>query len=348
MDEHIEKKEEHTPTVMKKKRTNRWKVTSFVLGLLLILTFAFGSGPSLSPVSGNAVAEDAVEFINTQLLQGQATATLEDVSSEKGLVKATVNVQGQATPVYVTKDGELMFLQAIPLGEVEGTPQESPTQEQTPVEVPKSDKPTVEVFVMSHCPFGTQMEKGLLPVVKALGDTIDFDLKFVYYAMHGEPEVREQVYEYCIQEEQNDKFIDYMYCFLGSESGSETEAADCRAEVGIDEGMLNTCVEATNEEFNINENLEDTSSWLSGRFPLFDVHKADNELYEVGGSPTLVINGETVRSGRDSVSLLSTICGAFNEAPEACNTEFEAGSPSSGFGWTTSGSANAAAAGCGV
>lgn len=348
MDEHIEKKEEHIQPVTKKKKMNRWKITSFVLGILLILTFAFGSGPSLSPISGNAVAEDAVEFINTQLLQGQATATLEDVSNEKGLVKATVNVEGQATPIYVTKDGELMFLQAIPLGGLDDIPQESPTQQPAAVEVPKSDKPVVELFVMSHCPFGTQMEKGILPVVKALGDDVDFNLKFVYYLMHGEQEAREQVYEYCIQEEQEDKFLDYMYCFLGSESGSEAEAADCRAEVGIDEDMLNTCVEATNAEFNIDANLEDESSWLSGRFPLFDIHKAENELYGVGGSPTLVINGQTVASARDSVSLQSTICNAFNDAPEACNTEFEAGSPSSGFGWTTSGSANAAAAGCGV
>ena len=29
----------------------------------------------------------------------------------------------------------------------------------------KLEKPIVEAFVMSHCPFGTQIEKGMLPVV---------------------------------------------------------------------------------------------------------------------------------------------------------------------------------------
>ena len=346
MDEHIEKKEEHIQPVTKHKKVNRWKITSFVLGILLILAFAFGSGPSLSPMSGNAVAESAVEFINTQLLQGQATATLEDVSSEKGLVKATIDVQGQQTPVYITKDGELMFLQAVPLTAVDETAQQSPPQQQPPADVPKSDKPVVELFVMSHCPFGTQMEKGILPVVKALGDDIEFDLKFVYYAMHGETEVNEQANQYCIKEEQGDKFLDYLTCFLGTGSGSADEAADCRAEVGIDETALATCVESANTEFNIQANLEDTSSWLSGRFPLFDIDKADNEKYGVGGSPTLVINGQTISSARDSASLLSTVCNAFNEQPEACNTEFEAGSPTSGFGWDTTSANNAAAAGC--
>jgi len=94
-------------------------------------------------------------------------------------------------------------------------------------------------------------------------------------------------------------------------------------------------------------NLEDTSSWLSGKFPKFDIHKAENEKYQVGGSPTLVINGVKAQAGRDSISLLNAICGAFNVAPEECNTEFEAVSPTPGFGWSTTETANNDAA-CGV
>ena len=344
-----EKKEDHFPKTTKTTKVNKWKVGSFVLGILLIVSVAFGQNLSLNSLSGNAVAEDAVEFINTQLLQGQATATLEDVTSEKGLIKATINIQGQESPVYITRDGELMLLQAIPLGEVDAGVQASPDQG-TPaaVDVPKSDKPVVELFIMSHCPYGTQIEKGILPVVETLGDSIDFDLNFVYYAMHGEKETSEQLNQYCIQKEQQDKLSDYLYCFLGSTSGSEAEGAACLDEVGIDKDMLATCVAAADTEFDVTVNLEDTDSYLSGRYPLFDVDKADNEKYGVGGSPTLVVNGEVISSGRDSVSLLNTICGAFNDKPEACDTEFEAGSPTPGFGWGTSGSANTAAAGCGV
>ena len=106
--------------------------------------------------------------------------------------------------------------------------------------------------------------------------------------------------------------------------------------------------ELTDEEFNVIANLNDQSSWLSGRFPKFDIHKADNEKYQVGGSPTLIINGAQAQAGRDSVSLLNAICAAFETAPEECNTQFEAGQPTPGFGWSTSTSANNAAAGCGV
>jgi hypothetical protein len=49
----------------------------------------------------------------------------------------------------------------------------------------KREKPDVDVFVMSYCPFGTQIEKGLLPVWDLLGDKINLNIRFVDYAMHG-------------------------------------------------------------------------------------------------------------------------------------------------------------------
>ena len=346
-----ENKIESTPMPVKKSKTNSWKISTFVLGLLLIVSLAFGN-LSLTSISGNSVANDAVDFINTELLQGQAEATLESTQSEKGIV-ATISIMGQETPVFITNDGKTMYLQAIPLkGSLPTTDtpqQEAPAQEAPVATVSvKSDKPTVELFVMSHCPYGTQMEKGILPVVKTLGEKIDFDLKFVYYAMHGEKEVNEQLNQYCIQKEQEDKLSDYLYCFLGTTSGSEVEGAACLDEVGINKDMLATCTEAANTEFEATKNLEDQSSWLSGKYPLFDVDKADNEKYAIGGSPTLVINGEMVNSGRDSASIMAAICSAFNVAPEECKTVFEAGSPSPGFGWGTTAANNAATAGCGV
>lgn len=332
---------EETPKV--KKKSNNWKISTFILGILLIISIAFGSSLSTIGISGNAVATDAVDFINTNLLQGQTAATLEDVSSEKGLIKATISIQGQQTPVYITRDSELMFLQAIPLKGAETTETQTESTKPTVEVSTKSDKPTVELFVMSHCPYGTQAEKGIIPVVETLGNKIDFDVKFVYYAMHGETETTEQLNQYCIQKEQEDKFLDYLYCFL--EAG---DRGKCLVEANIDNTALETCTKAADEEFQVNKNLEDESSWLSGRFPLFNTDKEDNEKYGVRGSPTLVINGETISTGRDSASLLAAICSGFNEAPEECNTVFESGIPSPGFGFDEASASNAATAGCGV
>jgi len=327
------------------KKTNKWKVATVILAILLIVSVIGSSYVSMMAISGNAVANNAVDFINSELLQGQTTATLQTAEKDTslGLIKATILVEGQPTPVYISKDGKTMFLNAIPLTETTTDTTTTPQTSPQPVDVPKSDKPEVELFIMSHCPYGTQAEKGILPVAKVLGDDINFKIKFVYYAMHGETEVKEQLNQYCIQKEQNDKYLDYLYCFLDAGDG-ET----CLATTDIDTTKLKTCTDAADEEFEITKNFEDQASWLSGRYPLFNTDKADNEKYQVGGSPTLVINGKVVSSARDSASLLKTICGAFNTEPEACTQEFSATAPGAGFGWDTTSQNNAAIAGCGV
>ncbi len=336
------KQMDHKP-FLPKKRLNKWKISSFVLGLVLIFMGVNGVPNTGLSLSEEEVGETTLDFINTGLLQGQATATLNGVTIESGLYKVLVTVQGQETPVYVNQDASLMFLNALPMTEVTGgTVASDNTQEvQASPEVTKSDKPEVEVFVMSHCPYGTQIEKGMLPVAYLLGDKIDLEFKFVYYAMHPTSgEVEEQTNQYCIQSEQSDKFFDYLTCFL--EDGN---AERCYAEVDIDTSAMNDCYDRVDQEYEITSNLDDQSLWLNGRFPLFNIYKEDNEKYGVGGSPTVVINGQKVQAGRDSVSLLNTICGAFNEAPEECNTQLEAGQPSPGFGWSTTGSTNVAACG---
>jgi len=191
--------------------------------------------------------------------------------------------------------------------------------------------------VMSHCPYGTQIEKGIVPAVRQLGDKIDFELKFVYYAMHGEVEVKEQLNQYCIQKEQNSKLLDYLDCFLASGNGQ-----NCLSQVKIDQKKLASCTQATDDQYQVSENLANQSSWLSGRYPLFGVDQADNEKYGIGGSPTLIINGGEVSTARDAASLLAAICASFENQPKECQGNLSAQTPAPGFGsGTTSGGAAA-------
>ena len=53
-------------------------------------------------------------------------------------------------------------------------------------------KAKLEFYVMSKCPFGTQVEKGIKPVIDEIGDYIDFHLEFIaneaggkFTALHG-------------------------------------------------------------------------------------------------------------------------------------------------------------------
>ena len=207
----------------------------------------------------------------------------------------------------------------------------------------KLDKPTVELFVMSHCPYGTQIEKGMLPVVELLGSKIDFTVKFVDYAMHGEKEIQEEMNQYCIETQFNNKYLAYLKCFL-----KEGNTDSCVTEAGIDKAALDTCIASTDTQYKITANFNDKSTW-SGSFPPFDIYKADNEKYGVQGSPTLVINGVTSESGRSPSSLLSAVCTGFKDKPSECSSTLSSENPSPGFGFETTGAATqATGAGCGV
>jgi hypothetical protein len=205
----------------------------------------------------------------------------------------------------------------------------------------KSDKPKVEIFVMSHCPYGTQIEKGILPVANLLGDKIDLQIKFVNYAMHGKTELDEQMLQYCIETEQNDKYMDYLACFL-----KEGKSPECVTEVKVDKTKLDSCIAATDAKYKITALFNDKSTWAGGNYPQFPIYDAECKAYGVQGSPTLVINGAEQQTGRDSASLLKAICASFNTAPAECQTQLSSAQPTPGFGFSTT-TADATAAQCG-
>ena len=311
---HKHKSEKHHATSHEKAVTfNLWKIATVVLAVILIITVGLNFTGS-NELSEEEAGVKIVMFVNQNLLQGQAVAKLESVTEEGNLYNVKLTISGQEVDSYVTKDGEIFFPQGMKTSEAEVAAAASASATPEPAaNVPKSDKPVVELFVMSHCPFGTQAEKGILPVVNLLGDKIDFQLKFVYYAMHGKTELDEQMKQVCINDEQSTKFNEYLACFL-----EDGDSERCLDSVGINKAKGTSCVSKLDKEFSILENYADKSTWLSGNYPLFDVHKADNEKYGVGGSPTLVINGQQADSARSPASYLATICTSFNEMPKEC------------------------------
>lgn len=316
----------------------------------------------------STVGEKVVNYLNDNFLSSQGfsaeLSSVEEFNDFLYMVNFDILSDGQKVQsgsVHTTKDGKILLLgQLFDLDTPLPQPEPEPEAEAEPaVEIPKTDKLVFELFVMSHCPFGTQAEKGALPVVELLGDKIDFKIRFVHYIMHGEKEAWEEARQYCIQEEQTEKYLDYLSCFL-----EDGDSERCLAEAEIDTDALDACVEAADTEFSITDNLNDTSA----RFPAFNINADLSDAYGVGGSPTFVIN-ETKLGGnacntdsdcnpsercvntgyrlecsqkRDSASILLAVCSAFNNPPEECNTELSTETPSSGFGYdgssTSSGS----------
>lgn len=292
-------------------KSNPWKVTALIFGVVIVvlLVFMFRGGITGGAVSESSASEKIVEYLNERTGGG-----VELVSSEKfgeNLYEVTVSYQGEEVPVFVTSDGEYFVKGAIP---ITGDSLEDSGAQETPQNIQKSDKPKVELFIMTHCPYGTQAEKGFIPVLELLKDKIDGKIRFVHYFMHGDKEEKETYQQLCIREEQSSKYLAYLKCFL--EAG---DSESCLTKAAIDKSKLSSCLTNKAKEY----------------------YEADSKLsqsYGVQGSPTIIINGVEANSGRDSASYLSTICSAFNNAPSECSKQLSSQSPSAGFGSSASGS----------
>ncbi len=315
------------------KKANDFKILSAILGVIVLglLIYMFygrftGGGITGNVISDKDATQKLVDYLNAKTGGGVTFVSSDNFGSN--LYEITVSYNGQNIPVYITKDG-LYFVQgAVPLAGDNTADGSTPDVTATPQDIPKSDKPKVELFVMTHCPYGTQAEKGLIPAIKALGSKADVKIRFVHYFMHGDKEEKETYNQVCIREEQSSKYFDYLSCFL--EDGNSER---CLTKTGIDKTKLNACLADDNKKAK-------------------EYYKADSDLsnkYGVQGSPTLIINGVEADSARDSVSYLKTVCSSFNKAPTAeCSKQLSSASPAPGFGTATApaGSAGSNAAGC--
>ncbi len=305
--------------------------------VLVFLSVFFLSGCGLGDGDRDVVLDilsveeakgSAENFINENLLSPDNQAEIISVEEESGVFRLAVRVQNQIIDSYMTKDGKKFFAEGMDmdLEADEGSAAQAEPEPQGVEVSQKSEVPQVKLFVMALCPYSAQIERGLLPVLDILGDKVDFELKFCDYAMRAEEEMQEQLVQYCVQKEHSEKLLDYLDCFLDM-----PDSEKCLDQLGIDQESVNACVDRTDQEYDIMANLEDESSW-EGSHPPFNIHKEENDRYGVSGSPTLVVNGENVRSPRDPNSLLETICSAFKEKPEECQEELSRTNPSAGFG----------------
>jgi thioredoxin 1 len=185
--------------------------------------------------------------------------------------------------------------------------------EQACANATKSDKPLLEAFIVSRCPFGLQMQRIMAEMTSKLPQARDY-LKVRYIgsvsnntitSMHGDEEAQENLRQICIREEQGSKYWDYVSCYM--KEGNSTE---CLKSSSVDEGMLNACV-------------KDSSRGLTYAQKDFDLANKFN----VAGSPTLILNNKiasefdfatNTTSARSPEALKELLCCGFNKEPSFC------------------------------
>lgn len=271
---------------------------------------------SAKDLSMEAATEKAMAFINENLLGPGMTASLKEASDEGKVykvhleVKEGENILGEFDS-YTSKDGKFVFPEGYDLDAT--TAPTTQNGDNTSAEIPKSDKPNVELFVMSFCPYGNQAEDTTLPVYNLLKDKVNWNIHYIVSvndgavaSLHGQPEVDENEREACVLQESGiDKWWQFV-TYVNSNCGSDGSCWQTAAEnAGLDASAINDCV---------------SSKGLS----LMTDEAAAANAAGVSGSPTLIINGvetSSVYQYGNSQAYLDAICSGFNSAPQECSQQ---------------------------
>ncbi len=277
------------------------------------------SQPYYAEVTGVTHYNDYIDLVNLNIMQD--TTVL------------------QATQVYASSDGALIFIgQVFKTNEslVSDTPVDTPPA--TTPDVVKADRPKAEAFIMAFCPYGLQFLKAYVPVMELFGDKADVEVQFVDYAMHGKTELDANNYLYCTQENNKEKFADYLRCFV-----TDGDYEGCVATTGFNATEIETCVLQLDTQYNITGLYNNSSTWVSGQYPMYPVDGDLNTLYGVQGSPTFVLNGEIVKVSRSAEAIKQAICASFNDPPAECQTTLRTDQESPGLGAVASGTGSGSA-----
>lgn len=171
-----------------------------------------------------------------------------------------------------------------------------------PAGAAKGPKPVLDLYVMSLCPFGVQAENAVIPAVKSLDGAADLKLYFigndnpgpdgkpVFTALHGQPEVDENIRQVCALKTQPKKALDYI--MERNKEYRKPEWKPAAEAVGLDVKKIEDCF--ASEE---------------GRAAYAASLKASRER-KASGSPTIYIDGELYQGARGQKSFTQALCKA--------------------------------------
>jgi glutaredoxin len=284
-------------------------IVALLVIFLLLSVFQPGSGEEVPPA---ICGEKVISYINSNVVQPGTTVSLISINETKGLYALKSQYQSQVITIYATKDCTLLFTNTIDMNATSsGTVQSQPPK--------KAARPVVDLYVMAFCPYGTQAETVMKPVVDLLGTTADIRVRYIttingptadnVTSLHGPTEAKEDLRQLCIMKSTPEKYWDYLEAFNDQcySVWQNTSALDsCRKNVtttlGIDLSKTESCAFATDG------------------LVLLKADETDATKYGVSGSPTLIINGVEYAGSRTPEGYKQAICNSFDAAPAVCNT----------------------------
>ena len=311
-DEKISEKKDIT----EKLRENPWILSTFVLGVVVIIFLVnnFSGGITGNVISEKDVGKELISFLSNS---GYDSFALKSVEKSNGFYEILTTYKEKEVPFYVTMNGYMVGNELISISS--SSSNKNSDANIKPTEVSKSDKPKVELYVFTYCPYGLQMEKAVIPVVNLLKDKIDFKIRQIG-AMHGDFEKVEAERQLCIEKNYPEKDLDYILAFAedtscptGDSTCVSTKVNSLFSNFGMDVSKINSCIASEGEK-------------------LYNAEVSNANSKGVSGSPTLIINSVETQASRSQEDVKGIICTAFNNAPSECSQTLSTSQASAGFG----------------
>jgi len=308
----------------------KWIVAA-IIGILVIIIVVLAASTLGSPAAKNTAVSPSVcsgkviSYINTNLVNEGETATLINITDNNEIYTIWSRYLGQELPIYASHDCALLFTSAFDMNAATPTPE--PT-----LPPKKSERPVVDLYVMAFCPYGTQAEAVMSPVVDLLGAKADISVRYITTvggqtvdsvgSLHGPAEAHEDIVQLCIMKSNPEKYWDYLkdfnsQCYPVWQNATRLDSCrnDVTAALGIDLPAIDTCANGA-------EGLA-----------LVELDAAESSAMGASASPTLIINGVAYSGARTPEAYKQAICNSFDIAPPECTT-------------TLSSASDAAAGGC--
>lgn len=267
-----------------------WMWSAVVLAILLVGSLATGGFQSVG-------LDDTIKTLDSE-------------------IKAT---SSEAVKVALTDARDKIQEAQVEISKVEST-SSSKTPSAGTSESFDGDQVVLEMYVMSQCPYGTQVVDAIAPVKKELGDALDLRVDYIFYdqsqysgresqycvddlcGMHGVPEVEGNIVQLCAQKYSPDLWLDMAVCQNENMKAIPGNWEKCAKDNGLNVEAIKSCFEGEEGK----ELARESSARAKAR--------------QASGSPTIFLSDKPYQGGRTDKDFLRSVCNAFDgERPQACN-----------------------------
>ena len=297
-------------------------LTTFVVIFLVLIFFAFnGLKKYFAPkvLSAERAADRILNTVNTYFAQGKKATFSGKPTEESGLYKVKLSLNNNIQPFYLTKDGALLF---FPGGTVDISKLKKTAKKEQPAnkeQIPTAQKPVIELFIISLCPYGVGAERQILPIINNFADKVNFQIKFIVNvrgtsidevaSLHGNNEVREDVRQAAIMRYYPDKLLAYI---------EKIKENSCLISCGA--LKLEDYWKKAAEELRMDTKKIESFAYGEEGMSLLRQNEADAEKYGVTASPTLIINGVKSKAIYQNMKVLKqAIFSAFMNPLDTCS-----------------------------